>query len=346
MSSPNAIAKSSSRNLFPAKKSFKESRQTKMDKIPILTKILSFSIRSPTYLILSSHVNSHFRESLEFYAFQLWQRFVTAHPAHSRERPVLLFRVACKYGVAWIVRKMLETATELKMLPSSSTSTTTDFLSMFLKSKDSKYSSPTLGYSPLMITTHFAANINDKTQHHQDYVEIVHLLLSYGASVLACDSLGKSAVEIACENGEHEILDVLLSSSTTETENENTTSKISPDARSNFLTSTEIVPLRFAILHNRIECARVLIEKHKCDLTHVDKIGRSILYFASRQGCTEIVRMILENLSTKKDENKNSKKRQMLFLGDSEGRLPIDAARDQEHRDVVKMLDEAMKEIN
>ena len=151
-------------------------------------------------------------------------------------------------------------------------------------------------------------------------VEVVRTLLSFGANVLMTDLLGKSSIELACEGGHHEILDLLLQQK-----------NVTPDGRANYFTNTEVVPLRFCILYNRVKCAEILIKKYNCDLTQIDNIGRSILYQAARQGCIEITKMICDKCP-----------RRSLFLKDPEGRRPIDAARAQGHSAIVKILAEAM----
>ena len=290
-----------------------------MNKIPNLCLIVNFAIKTPSQLILFSHTNNICRESIEFYSPLLWERFVKSSGNSPPEKKISLLHVAASHGLEWIVHRMCQTAKEVddynlhrqeKNTNNSSINfSTTSILKNLLSAKESKYSSPTLGYTALMVACFYGQSI-----------EVVHTLLHFGSNVLVTDLLGKSAIELACEGGHAEILDLLLQQN-----------GVSPNGRSNYITSTQIVPLRFCILYNQVKCAEVLIKKHNCDLTDVDNIGRSVLYQAARQGCVEITKMIVEKCPKK-----------MLFLRDPEKRLPIDAARDQSHSEVVKILQEAM----
>ncbi|MCZ9955246.1 ankyrin repeat domain-containing protein [Brachyspira hyodysenteriae] len=168
------------------------------------------------------------------------------------------------------------------------------------------------GQTPLLLASYYG------------YADIVNMLLSYGADVLAKDSVDDAmAVHIASARGNANVVSVILDSSA---------------ARSagidivNVGDNTGTTPLMWASMNNQVTVISALI-KFKADVNFQDDDGWTALHFAAASDSYRAVEILLKN---KADAN----------IADIEGKKPVDITTDTDIKELLNKYTSAETENN
>ncbi|TVL79901.1 ankyrin repeat domain-containing protein [Brachyspira hyodysenteriae] len=168
------------------------------------------------------------------------------------------------------------------------------------------------GQTPLLLASYYG------------YADIVNMLLSYGADVLAKDSIDDAmAVHIASARGNANVVSVILDSSA---------------ARSagidivNVGDNTGTTPLMWASMNNQVTVISALI-KFKADVNFQDDDGWTALHFAAASDSYRAVEILLKN---KADAN----------IADIEGKKPVDITTDTDIKELLNKYTSAETENN
>ena len=150
------------------------------------------------------------------------------------------------------------------------------------------------GQTPLLLASYYG------------YADIANMLLSYGANVLAKDSIDEAmAIHIASARGNTDVVSVILDSYA---------SKNSGIDIVNVGDGTGTTPLMWASMNNQVTVIAVLL-RYKADINFQDDDGWTALHFAAASDSYRAVEILLKNGS---DAN----------ITDIEGKKPIDITTD------------------
>ncbi|KLI34160.1 ankyrin [Brachyspira hyodysenteriae] len=168
------------------------------------------------------------------------------------------------------------------------------------------------GQTPLLLASYYG------------YADIVNMLLSYGADVLAKDSIDDAmAVHIASARGNANVVSVILDSSAARSADIDIV---------NVGDNTGTTPLMWASMNNQVTVISALI-KFKADVNFQDDDGWTALHFAAASDSYRAVEILLKN---KADAN----------IADIEGKKPVDITTDTDIKELLNKYTSAETENN
>ena len=157
------------------------------------------------------------------------------------------------------------------------------------------------GQTPLLLASYYG------------YADIANMLLSYGADVLAKDSIDDAmAVHIASARGNANVVSVILDSSA---------AKSSGIDIVNVGDNTGTTPLMWASMNNQVTVIAALL-KFKSDVNFQDDDGWTALHFAAASDSYRAVEILLKNNA---DAN----------IADIEGKKPVDITTDTDIKELL-----------
>ncbi|AUJ48921.1 ankyrin repeat domain-containing protein [Brachyspira hyodysenteriae] len=168
------------------------------------------------------------------------------------------------------------------------------------------------GQTPLLLASYYG------------YADIVNMLLSYGADVLAKDSIDDAmAVHIASARGNANVVSVILDSSA---------AKNSGIDIVNVGDNTGTTPLMWASMNNQVTVIAALL-RYKADVNFQDDDGWTALHFAAASDSYRATEILLKNNA---DAN----------IADIEGKKPIDITTDTDIKALLNKYTSAETENN